>query len=210
MENLGTVILATAALGTAAMGIVEALKWTALGEAGFGAILQLLGPLVSALQVAYGTAYELLLRAQYRGDQKDLARLLRQGVRVGVTEQNAKDVATFLGSIDAAQLQEAVRKAESGEELSAALRNVIGRFELAVDARIDAALALAQSRYAGTARVTASLVALIIAVVAGLALPGNRLLVAIVVGIAAVPIAPIAKDLVSALKAATSAIGSKS
>ena len=209
MENLGTILLATGALGTAAFGIVEALKWTRLGEAGFGAILTLLGPLRKTLLVAYGTDYEQLLRGQYRGDSRDLARSLRQGVRVGLTEEHAKELASFLGSIDAAMLQTAVRGAETGNELTPELRNVLGRFELAADARIDAALARAQSLYAGAARVTASLLALSIALVAGLTMAIDRLPLAVLVGIAAVPLAPIAKDLVSALQAATKAIGTK-
>ena len=38
MENLGTLVLAVGALGTAAFGIVEALKWTPIGLFGFGQI----------------------------------------------------------------------------------------------------------------------------------------------------------------------------
>ena len=38
MENLGTIVLAVGALGTASFGIVEALKWTGVGLFGFGKI----------------------------------------------------------------------------------------------------------------------------------------------------------------------------
>ena len=89
MENLGTIVLATGALGTAAFGIVEALKWTRLGEAGFRAILKVLGPIIELLRTAYGPDFQNLLRAQYRGDQRDLTRVIRQGVRVGLTAANA-------------------------------------------------------------------------------------------------------------------------
>jgi ethanolamine transporter EutH len=89
---------------------------------------------------------------------------------------------------------------------------VLGRFELAVDARIDAALTLAQSHYAGAQRCVASLIALAIAVAVGFWMRTTQphfLLKSVLVGIAAVPLAPIAKDLVSALQAATTALRTK-
>ena len=206
MENLGTIILATGALGTAAFGIVEALKWTRLGEAGFRAILKVLGPIIELLRTAYGPDFQNLLRAQYRGDQRDLTRVIRQGVRVGLTAANANQAARFLGMIDGERLTEAARQVEEGRELSAELRNVLGRFELAVDTRIDAALMLAKSRYVGATRVTASILAILIAVAVGVFLGEGYMFQAILVGIAAVPLAPVAKDLVSALQSASKAI----
>lgn len=60
-------VLAAGALGTAAFGIVEGLKWTRLGELGFSKIEETLGSaLMPALKVAYGPQYVSLLRAQYR------------------------------------------------------------------------------------------------------------------------------------------------
>ena len=206
MENLGTIILATGALGTAAFGIVEALKWTRLGEAGFRAILKVLGPIIELLRTAYGPDFQNLLRAQYRGDQRDLTRVIRQGVRVGLTAANANQAARFLGMIDGERLTEAARQVEEGQELSAELRNVLGRFELAVDTRIDAALMLAKSRYVGATRVTSSILAILIAVAVGVFLGEGYMFQAILVGIAAVPLAPVTKDLVSALQSASKAI----
>jgi hypothetical protein len=106
--------------------------------------------------------------------------------------------------VDAAKLKEAARAVEAGQELPIELRNVLGRFELAVDARIDAALTLALDRYVRAVKWAASLVALIIALSVGIYL--NRIFEGLIVGLAAVPLAPIAKDLVSALKAASDAI----
>ncbi len=206
MENLGTIVLATGALGTAAFGIVEALKWTRLGEAGFRSILKVLGPIIELLRTAYGPDFQNLLRAQYRGDQRDLTRVIRQGVRVGLTAANANQAARFLGMIDGERLTEAARQVEEGRELPAELRNVLGRFELAVDTRIDAALLLAKSRYVGATRVTASIFALLIAVAVGKYLGNDYIFQSIVIGIAAVPLAPVAKDLVGALQSASKAI----
>lgn len=116
-------------------------------------------------------------------------------------------VATFLGTVDGEKLEAAVKMAESGADLPSELRNVIGRFELAADARIDAGLAKAQSVYANTLRVTASILALGIAGVVGMSL--GRFWQGMLVGLCAVPLAPVAKDLVSALQAATAALRGK-
>jgi hypothetical protein len=206
MDNLGTIILATGALGTAAFGIVEALKWTRLGEAGFDAINRVLGPILELVRAAYGPDFQSLLRAHYRGDARELTRVIRQGVRVGLTPGNAPQAAKFLGMIDGEKLAEAARLVTAGRELSSELRNVLGRFELAVDTRVDAALTLAQSRYVGATRITASVFALVIALAVGFYLGNDYIFQALLVGIAAVPLAPIAKDLVSALQSASKAI----
>lgn len=204
IDNLVEIVLATGALGTAAFGIVEALKWTPIGEIGFRSIRKVLGPIWKVLGVAYGEDFENLLRYQYKGAQEDLSRTLRQGVRIGLKANNAPDLAVFLGMIDEEKLSQAAQQAEVGEDLPDDLRNVLGRFELAVDTRIDAAMTLAQSRYQGALRVIASFVALGIALIVGVIL--DTLLLAALVGVAAVPLAPIAKDLVTALQSAAQAL----
>ena len=149
MDNLSAIVLATGALGTAAFGIVEALKrWRRLGEAGFPAVLRLLSPIFVTLATAYGRDVEKVLRAQYRGERGELTRVIRQGARIGLTPDNAERVAAGLGMVEPEHLKAAALAIKAGQELPADLRNVIGRFELAVDARIDAALCLAADDYA--------------------------------------------------------------
>ena len=143
----------------------------------------------------------------YKGEQRELARVIRQGARVGLTEENASQIAKFLGVVDVDRLTEAARLVREGQELPAELRNVLGRFELAVDTRIDAALALAQNHYVGAVRVAASIVALTIALAVGLT--QEVLFQSLLVGVAAVPLAPVAKDLVTALQSASTAIRTK-
>jgi hypothetical protein len=204
-DSLSEIILATGALGTAAFGIVEGIKWFKLiGEAGFAAIISTLGPIFDLLAVAYGADVEKLLRAQYRGEQSELARVMRQGVRIGLTPTNASTAAASLGSIDPDLLRDAAAAVAAGTELPPTLRNVLGKFELAVDARIDAALALAQDHYKRAAMITAAFIAIAIATWVGLRLQNP--VGGVLVGIAAVPLAPIAKDVASALKAAAEAI----
>lgn len=208
MENLGTIVLAVGGLGTAAFGIVEALKWTPIGLMGFGQVTRLLGaPVLEALRVAYGPESLGLLEAQYRTGRSSgqLPKSIRQGVRVGLTPDTAGALADRLGVVAAKDLVAVAGALQKGTDLTDEQRSVLGRFELALDARIDAALALADDRYAGSMRVIASLVAIVIALAVGI-YAGQSMLLALIVGIAAVPIAPMAKDLSSAIRAAGQAL----
>ncbi|MDZ4698398.1 MAG: hypothetical protein SH809_01725 [Rhodothermales bacterium] len=205
MENIGTIVLATGALGAAAFGIVEALKWTRMvGLIGYSRLVYLLGPIWGTLERAYGSAYEEVLSGQYRGDHRELVRMIRQGVRIGLTADNAPRVAGFLGVVEGADLAQAAARLGDAETMSKEHQLVLGRYELAVDARIESALAMAQSQYAGKMRTLASFIALGIGGGVGIYL--SEPFLGLMIGIAAVPLAPIAKDLVSALQAATMAL----
>ncbi len=214
MENLGTIVLAVGALGTASFGIVEGLKWTVIGLSGFRQIRKLLGdPVMEALRVAYGPEYMSLLKAQYRANRTsgELPRSLRQGARVGLTPNTAEALADQVGVVDKAELKIVAAALQKGKNLTDSQRNILGRYELALDTRIDAALALANDKYIGYIRVLASLVSIGIALAVWWnASPEDvNLLTVVIVGVAAVPIAPIAKDLASALHSAAKAMSRK-
>ena len=209
VTTLSGAIAAAGALGTASFGIVEGLKWTALGTAGFGSIGKYLGhDLMGCLRVAYGPDFEQLLRAQYRQDsqtQSVIAKSLRQGVRIGLTSAQAENVARSLGTVNPAALRQAVEAVEAAQPLGDADRGAIGRFELAADARIESALSRAQDVYLGWVRGSASVCAIVLGIVAAL-LMGADVTEGLVIGIVAVPLAPIANDVVAALQAATKAM----
>jgi hypothetical protein len=188
------------------LGLFEALKWTRVGEAGFKTILKMLGPVIETLEVAYGPKFTDILRAHYRGGATRVCSDASSGCAHWATQNNADKRAVMLRTIGAAKLKEAARLVEEGGELPSQSRNSLGRFELAVDARIDAALTLAQAHYAGTARGLASVVSLFIALAVGFYLGNDYIFQALLVGVAAVPLAPMAKDLVSALQSAGTAI----
>jgi hypothetical protein len=225
--DLTTLALATGALGTAAFGVVEGLKWTPwIGLAGFDTLWDRLGPLTQALATAYGPAARDLIADRYRGDADELARLLRQGVRVGLTPANAADIARFLGSLDGAALRAVLEKrdaanaappdAATGQSpaptVSTTERALLARYELAADARIEAALIIAKVHYTGWARGAATIAAILMAFAATAALrasenpPATGWVWALIIGFCAVPVAPIAKDLASGLSAATRAL----
>lgn len=215
IDSLGAAIAAAGALGTACFGIVEGLKWTPLGEVGFGRIIRLLGgDLKDALARAYGPKYEQLLRAQYREDwaSSDLPKTLRQGVRLGLCSDNALDIAGFLGNVGPAALKAAATKVDQNVPLADPDRAAIARFEVAVDARIESALSLAEGTYLGGIRVAASGAAILLAELAALVIYhpaqwlGSGWIIGLLVGTLAVPLAPVANDVVAALQAATKAL----
>lgn len=99
-DNWGQLVLAAGALGTAAFGIVEGLKWIAfVGEAGFPSMLRLLGEaLQRALRAAYGEQFERMLRAQYRGDQENFASTNPAGQSPQMT-QNQRSAVAFSADV---------------------------------------------------------------------------------------------------------------
>ena len=211
VNNLGTTVLAVGALGIAAFGIVEGFKGAGLGLLGFGQIPRLLGEhVLNALKIAYGDDYLSVLKVQYRTGRSsgDLTRSIRQGARIGLTPSNAKDLAASVGVVDGEELRKVSEAVMAGEELNDEQRGILGRFELALDARIDAATAMANYQYANSMRVAASVVAVVIALIVAIIVEAN-LLLALVVGIAAVPIAPIAKDVATAIQSASAAMSRK-
>lgn len=183
-----------------------------------------LDPLLPALTAAYGQDVMDLLKAQYRSGRSagDLPRTLRQGVRIGFGLLAAEEIAAIAGrlGIDPAVAGQAaaalsrlrgLRPPAYGESPAQAgaptedERAALARLENAIDARIDAALALAERQYVTQTKVLAMLVALAIAFGVGLSL-GAAPVACFLVGIAAVPLAPVAKDLATALQAAVQAL----
>ena len=216
MPNIGTVLdfmAASGALGVAAFGIADGLKrWAWVGEAGYSEISTKLGRIFDTLEVAYGKDAEKLMRALYRGNQDELARVMRQGVRIGLTATNATVVTQTL-CVHVPELEAIATKLREGAELTEVERNILGRFELAVDARIDAALTLARDRYINTVRCVAAALAVVVGIVVALIVeplgwkPAGR---GLLVGLIAVPLAPVAKDVVRAVKAGAEALRARS
>ncbi|MEO1766325.1 hypothetical protein [Thiobacter aerophilum] len=193
------------------------------GRAWIGPARGTLDPLLPALVAAYGQDVMQLIKAQYRAGRSggDLPRTLRQGVRIGFGLLPAQDIAAIAERLglpaglatfvaDAFLRLRELRPPASGEIPRAGdgpsdeERAALARLENAIDARIDAALGLAERQYVTQTKLLAMLVALAIAFGVGLHL-GAAPVVCFMVGIAAVPLAPVAKDLATALQAAVQA-----
>lgn len=242
LEQLAVIVLAVGGLGTAAMGVVEGLKISTIAgrkptrQLGFDEIEDRMKVFSKVFRAAYGPDPWEVLCAQYCGSREGVATALRQGVRVGLTKSNAPDVAETLGWDKAggkalAKAAEAARTPLGVDEdaLSAPKRKdlenarlTLGQYELAMDARIDAAMAMANSRYSSGVRMRALYVSVAIALFVAVALlisddnSGSfstivRYIVGgIVVGLAAVPMAPVAKDVTAAIQHAATALRKRS
>ncbi len=223
-QNWHIIILSIGALGTASFGIVEGLKWLDfVGLRGYNTLIKSFdASFFNALTKAYGKDYEAFLKAQYRSDRATggLNRVLRQGVRVGLHEDNAVELANWVGvnGVDAETLKQVAAELSTPRDPDAPVdpaeedkkRRQLGRFELAIDTRIDAAIVKANSRYTGAMRGLATITAFVLTAVVAYGLldwpfPEGLWLV-FVIGAAAVPVAPIAKDLASSLTSAANAL----
>jgi hypothetical protein len=217
MLELGQFVLAAGAVGTAAMGIVEGCKSAHFRPIGFSRFLKSIQWAEPALIRAYGPGQQDLVESLYRLNRSkgDLPRILRQGVRIGLNETNAAEMEGVLLGAGRDDLPAIAKKASRGEELDKQERNLLGRFEVAADARIDAALSLAERAYKNGVRARAFVVALALSCGASFSLGAtstafsafDRLVLALIVGLVAVPVAPIAKDVASGFKNAAKAIG---
>jgi hypothetical protein len=229
IPNVGDSIAAIAALGTAAYGLVDAMKvfWGGPSVAGFGRIKAALAPFNPALDTL-GNAPWQTLRANWlngvaKADQKAAAKSL---IHLALSPGNAKKLAAAVG-INADTLETVAKKINKGTELTKSDMDVLGRFDALVSAILDAAYERADQQYRNTAKLLSSLVAMALAAFAGYFIQAAALaaakppkgldvgayvmskefLIAIIIGAVSTPLAPIAKDLSTSLAAAVKAVG---
>lgn len=218
--DLPQFVLAAGAVGTAAMGIVEGFKSIKLTPIGFGQLEESIGWAKAAMKKAYGSDYSKLIESLYRQSRSsgELPRILRQGVRIGMDKENAKSMGELLLGQGGETLSGIAGKIDQGEELDKMEKKILARFEVAADARIDAALSLAERTYSNGIRKRAFFVSLVLSLVAAISLhltladkfQSAMYINAVIVGLVAVPLAPIAKDVAKGFQAAAKAIGGKS
>ena len=120
------------------------------------------------------------------------------------------------GHVDAAALKAVLVAVETGAALTPDQVNVLGRFTGAIDAAMDAGFEQGDQEYRNASKLWAGVVAILLAIVGGALLHGSADYFqtvdfgkAILVGLIAVPLAPVAKDLTSSLQAAVTAMKTK-
>lgn len=207
------VIAATGGLGLAAMSLVDAFKAAPGGgvsRIGFQHIRQVLVLFDGTLKRAVGEQWETVILSHWINgrSRSDQIGAIRSLLRLGLNPETSRQLAD-LGNVAPDALSAAAAKLVKGGAMTEAEVNLIGRVEAAVEARLDAAFDLAEQAYRNQSRVLAGAIAVSLAVVASFLIkdsPGWG--VGVLIGLLAVPIAPIAKDLVSALTAAASAVKS--
>jgi len=228
LQNLPQVVTAIGGLGTAAFGLLDAIKsvipW--INHIGFGRI----HGTVSSLTPEGGEAklpvnalpekdiVDSLLANWMNGtelkSQKAIAKTL---IRLHLSEANAKALAAAT-NVDGDLLTSVAGKTIAGKSLAQDESDVFSRFDLIVTARLDEAYQHADQVYRNWTRGLAAVIAVLLAVVGGWTLAAEvvpvagaqaasfwqskELFQAILVGLLATPLAPIAKDISSALATA--------
>jgi hypothetical protein len=220
LPSIPEFIAAAGALGTAAYGLVDASKFIAGGMSnpGFGFIRKAVRPLLGAAgdygpEQILATLKANWLNGMAKADQKAVAKSL---IRLGLTSGKAELLAKATG-VDAGALATAAKSVTDGAELTVTDMNVLGRFDAVVCAILDLGYERADQLYRNAAKAAAALVAVVLAVAAGALIHNtgvpadsyfpNHFFVALLVGLVSTPLAPVAKDVSTALTAAVKAVG---
>jgi hypothetical protein len=226
METLSTmqltqIITAIGGLGTAAFGLVDASKSvfgfinrmglkhirqvvTALTPDQDGAGLQPTPPNALPRKNVLETVEANWVNGTDLGSQKAIAKSL---IKLQLSAGNAAVLAAKT-NVDAELLKSVAVKIAAGTALLQAESDVYARFDLIVTALLDEAYQLSDQVYRGLA----ALVAVLLALGGGWALDGTKFLcpreagLALLAGLLATPLAPIAKDLASGLAAAVNTL----
>jgi hypothetical protein len=229
IETVGSAIAAVGALGTAAYGLVDATKVFGGGvsRAGFGYVRNAVAPFVTFANhddAVFGTTQILeTLKANWmngmaKADQKAVAKSL---IRLRVTPDTAAQMARLAG-VDPAYLREAARHIYHNDPITDQDTKALGTFDVAVSATLDLGYERGDQFYRNSAKVVAALIAVGLAVVGGWIVYGGKApncgdggfcvaahwpVLAILIGLVATPLAPVAKDLSTALQTAVKAVG---
>jgi hypothetical protein len=212
MRSLPQIITAIGGLGTAAFGLVDATK--ALGggvnHIGFGGIKTLIrsltpGQPVNALSQSniLGTLQANWFNGTDLGSQKAIAKSL---IKLNLNPANAAELAKATG-VDAATLSTIAANMAASTPLNTTQSDVYGRFDLILTALLDETYQHADNIYRNWTRALAGIVAIVLAIVGNATmtspLPTSA---AVLVGLLATPLAPIAKDLSTALATAVNTL----
>jgi hypothetical protein len=221
--TLPQAITAIGGLGTAAFGLLEALKPVCpfINHIGFGGIRKTVSSLtppeagakapINALPSA--KVLESLDANWVNGtdlaSQKAIAKSL---IKLNLSAGNAAALATAT-NVDSTQLTAVATSMASGTALTQQQGDAYSRFDLIVTAILDECYQRADQIYRNWTRGLAAVIAIVLAAVGGSMLEPSSVTFgsyltsvdfgrAILVGVLATPLAPIAKDLSSALAAA--------
>jgi hypothetical protein len=212
--DLGSIIAAVGGLGTAAFGLVDATKpLSGINQLGFPGIRRVVAQLAPGNDTTnslthtkiYATLEANWMNGTDLTSQKAIAKSL---VKLYLNPDNAESVGEAAG-VDSDVLKSVATKVASGQPLTESESDVFGRFDLIVTALLDETYQRADQAYRNGTRMLAMFISVV------LALAGNASLhrwrpedwcIALFVGLLATPLAPIAKDLSTALATAVNAM----
>jgi hypothetical protein len=217
--DLSKIVMAIGSLGTAAYGVVDVTKGFGGGVSnrGFGDIRDVVSKLIPAtvagtnstapalaLPSALATLRANWLNGMALGDQKSVAKAL---IKLNLTPATANAMAAATG-VDATLLTSVAGKLAAGNvKLEPAETDVYGRFDLLLSTLLDQGYQRGDQRYRNSAKLLAVPVAVALAFLGALALDGRSGLTlaeagrALVGGLLATPLAPVAKDVASSIQA---------
>jgi len=210
-NHLGSIVLSVGALGTAAFGLVDIAKFLPNGgisNAGFAfieaAVRQLL-PDAAAASMTLDNLHGNWINGRPLEDQKAIAKSLLK-LQLSPATANGFAAAT---QVDAAVLAGVAGNMTTGASLTPEQINVLGRFDLTLTAMLDAGYQHADQRYRNASKFLAMILAVLLALFGGWAISSDtagffgsaEMWQVIVCGLLATPLAPISKDLASALQA---------
>ncbi len=221
--HLTQIITAIGGLGTAAFGLVEAAKSafgfinrmglgritetvTALTPDQTGAGMQPTPPNALPRKDVLATIAANWINGTDLSSQKAIAKSL---IKLQLSPGNAAAVAVKT-NVDAAVLTSVAQKTLAGMALSQQESDVYARFDLIVTALVDEAYQRSDDVYRNGTRTLAAIVAVLLALSGGWSLVGDSfwsftgrdLWLSFLAGLLATPLAPIAKDLSTALATA--------
>ncbi len=210
LGQFGAIISAVAAFGTAAFGLVDASKAFngGISNVGYSFIKSALQPYEAALKIIgesdpYAVAKANWLNGMDKAEQKAIARNL---VRLGFNSATAGTIAASVLPDAAEELSTIATKIESGTTPTETELAVLARFDAIIDARLDAAFERADQKYRNISRATAAATSMVLAVIGAMLVYGTTewkvIFLGLIVGVIAVPVAPIAKDLSSGISTA--------
>jgi hypothetical protein len=216
LDEFGAALAGLTALSTAAFGLLDATKafGGGISKVGLRHIRTALRDFERTLAAGVGAKqwWEVIsanwMNGTPKAEQKAAARAL---LKLGLSPDTADELARG-SNVDAEALRAVARKLAEGAELTDTDLNLLGRVNAILDAVLDSAFERADQQYRNASRVWAGAIAIGLAVLAqaiwNAEAPGAApsLWVAIGVGLVAVPIAPVAKDLTSGLSSAMRAL----
>jgi hypothetical protein len=213
----GSTVAAIGALGTAAFGIVDGLKTlpvVGISNSGYAFIQRGVQDFFAGatrrtakgdLKILFDTLHGNWINGRELDDQKAIAKSL---IKLRLDSTTAPQFAKATG-VDGPVLAQVGAKMSNNTPLDPTETNVLGRFDLALSAILDGAYQHADQRYRNWSKLTATFVAVLLAFSGGLALDNGsgaylgtpHMWLSLLAGVLAAPLAPMTKDIASALQA---------
>jgi Domain of unknown function (DUF4372) len=210
--STGALVAAAGALGAAAFALVDASKVLRGGvsNCGFGQITRVVDSLIPPAQAGpawHGSVKETLRANWLNGtplmDQKAIAKSL---IKLRLDPITTPLMARRTG-VDEGILAAVAANIATGTALTPAQQAVYGQFDFVLTAMLDEGYQRADQIYRNSAKALSVVVSVVLALIGAYAVaPGGGLyLKALLLGLVATPLAPITKDLSSALAAGVKA-----